>query len=132
MSMSGNKILLDTSIIIEVLNGNKKIADKLNDLKEFSISSVVLGELFVGINRVANKQKHFKILNDFINLSTIVDVDKDTAVCYGELMASLYKKGKPIPTNDIWIAAIAKQHDFTLITQDKHFKEIGDIRIKFW
>ena len=106
--MTGNKILLDTSIIIEVLNGNKKIADKINDLKGFSVSSIVLGELFVGINRVANKLKHFKMLSDFIELCTVINVDKDTAVCYGELTASLYKKGKPLPTNDIWIAAIAK------------------------
>ena len=74
MPMTGNKILLDTSIVIEIFDGNKSV----------------------------------------------------------EIVATLYKKGKPIPTNDVWIAAIAKQHGFTLITRDKHFNEIEDLIIRNW
>jgi len=47
-------------------------------------------------------------------------------------MANLFKKGKPIPTNDVWIAAIAKHHKLTIITKDKHFKEIEGITVKYW
>ena len=130
--MTGNKVLLDTNIIIEVLNGNQKIADKINGLGSFSISSVVLGELYIGINRVANRPKHLKILNDFIGLCTVLDIDKETAMHYGELIAALYKKGKPLPTNDVWIMASAKQHKLTLVTNDKHFREIDTIDVKFW
>ena len=125
-------MLLDTNIIIEVLNGNQKIADKINGLGSFSISSVVLGELYIGINRVANRPKHLKILNDFIGLCTVLDIDKETAMHYGELIAALYKKGKPLPTNDVWIMASAKQHKLTLVTNDKHFREIDTIDVKFW
>ena len=132
MKMTGNKVLLDTNIIIEVLNGNQKIADKINGLGSFSISSVVLGELYIGINRVANRPKHLKILNDFIGLCTVLDIDKETAMHYGELIAALYKKGKPLPTNDVWIMASAKQHKLTLVTNDKHFREIDTIDVKFW
>ena len=56
----------------------------------------------------------------------------ETAMYYGEIMANLFKKGKPIPTNDVWIAAIAKQHKLTIITKDKHFKEIEGITVKYW
>ena len=59
-----------------------------------------------------------------MKLSTVITIDQDTAKHYGEIIASLYKKGKPIPTNDVWIAAIARQYEFTLITRDKHFNEI--------
>ena len=48
------------------------------------------------------------------------------------MVSKLYKKGKPIPTNDIWIAASAKQLGHTLITQDKHFKEIDGVDIQHW
>jgi len=48
------------------------------------------------------------------------------------LKASLRRKGKPIPENDIWIAAIAYQHDLTLITRDKHFSEIDELKIIAW
>ena len=130
--MTGNKYLLDTSIVIEVFDGNKEIADKINDLPEFYISSVVLGELYIGINRVTNKSKHLKKLTDFLKLCTVLDADSTTAKYYGECVVHLYKKGKPIPTNDVWIAAIALQHKLTLITNDKHYSEIEGLKVKNW
>jgi predicted nucleic acid-binding protein len=63
--MTGNKILLDTNIVIEVFEGNILIAGKLHKLSRFCISSVVLGELYIGVHRVVNKAKHLKKLNDF-------------------------------------------------------------------
>jgi len=98
----------------------------------FYISSIVLGELYIGINRVVNKPKHLKQLETFLKLCTVVDVDATTSQLYGEITAALFKKGKPIPTNDIWIAATAKQHNFTLITRDGHFQEIENLLIEKW
>jgi tRNA(fMet)-specific endonuclease VapC len=59
-------------------------------------------------------------------------VDSLTALHYGELVAQLHKKGKPIPINDVWIAAITVQYNFTLITNDEHFKQIDKLQIKKW
>jgi tRNA(fMet)-specific endonuclease VapC len=132
MLMTGNNFLLDTNIIIEVFDSNKEIADKINKLPEFYISSIVLGELYTGVNRVTNKAKHLKQLTDFLKLCTVLDADSTTAKHYGELIAALYKKGKPLPTNDVWIAATALQHNLTLITRDKHFNEIPGLKIKAW
>jgi tRNA(fMet)-specific endonuclease VapC len=98
----------------------------------YSSLSIVLGELYVGINRVLNKPKHLKMLHSFLELSQVIAIDEGTAIHYGEIVALLYKKGKPIPTNDVWIAAIAKQYELTLVTRDKHFNEIDDLRIKKW
>lgn len=82
------------------------------------------------MNRVTNKAKHLKKLQDFLQLCIIIDVDETTAKFYGEIVASLFKKGKPIPTNDIWIAAATLQHGLTLISKDKHFGEIERLKIK--
>ena len=101
MKMTGNNYLLDSNIIIEIFDGNKAIADKINNLPTFYIPAIVLGELYVGINRVTNKAKHLKMLNNFLTLSTVLEVTSKTAKFYGEMTATLYKKGKPIPTNDI-------------------------------
>ena len=68
-----------------------------------------------------------KILLDTNIVIEIFDGNKSV-----EIIATLYKKGKPIPTNDVWIAAIAKQHGFTLITRDKHFNETEDLIIRNW
>lgn len=130
--MTGSKYLLDTNIIIEIFEGNKTIVDNLKDLPEIFISSVVAGELFVGINRVRNKAKHLKKLNAFFELCTILPIDTATAEHYGFIVANLYKKGRPIPTNDIWIAATAMQYKLVLVTKDKHFSEIEKLKAETW
>ena len=132
MKMSGNSLLLDTNIVIEVFSGNKSIAEKINKLPRFYISSIILGELYTGVNRVSNKAKHLKQLMAFLELCTVLTIDDTTAELFGEITASLFKKGKPIPSNDIWIAASAKQHVLTLVTRDKHFNEIDNILLETW
>jgi tRNA(fMet)-specific endonuclease VapC len=62
----------------------------------------------------------------------VLDADSETDRYYGRILALLYKKGRPIPTNDVWIAATALQHNLTLITRDNHFAEIAKLKIKEW
>lgn len=130
--MTGNKFLLDINIVIEVFDGNKEIANKINKLPEFYISAVVPGELYIGVNRVENKTKHLKKLNEFLELCSVLNIDSVTAKNYGEAIAALYKKGKPLPVNDVWIAATALQHNLTLVTRDNHFNEIEELKTKAW
>lgn len=130
--MTGNKILLDSNIVIEIFSGNKILAEKINELPVFYISSIVLGELYVGINRVINKDKHLNKLTSFLELCIVLDIDSTTAQFFGEITVALFKKGKPIPTNDVWIAATVKQHNLTLISRDKQFNEIDSLQIENW
>lgn len=130
--MTGNSYCLDSNIVIEVFSGNIDIANKVNQLSGFYISTIVLGELYIGINRVINKTKHLKKLNDFLTLCSLIDIDGNTSRHYGEITANLFKKGMPIPSNDIWIAAVAKQHNLVLVTRDKHFDEIDGLDIERW
>jgi len=130
--MTGNSYLIDTNIVIEIFDGNKKFADKLRKQKEFFFPVIAIGELYTGVNRVANKAKHLKLLIDFLTLTTIINIDITTAKHYGDIIASLYKKGKPIPTNDVWIAALAIQYNFTVAFKDNHFKEIDGLEFEFW
>ncbi len=77
--MTGNNILLDTNIIIEIFDGNKGYADKVNKLPIFYTSSIVVGELYVGVNRVKNKSKHLKKLKDLLQLCTVLNANEVTA-----------------------------------------------------
>lgn len=130
--MTGSNYLIDSNIVIEIFDGNKKFADKLYKPQEILMPVIVLGELYTGINRVTNKAKHLKKLIDFLALCTVINIDTNTANIYGELIAALYKKGKPIPTNDVWIAALAIQHTLTIATKDNHFKEIDGLFFEIW
>lgn len=107
-------------------------AKKISTEEIIFLPSIVLGELYTGVNRVSNKTKHLKILTNFLQLCKVVNIDSTTAKYYGENMAALHKKGKPIPTNDVWIASIAIQNNFTLITNDKHFREVPNLKVINW
>jgi len=130
--MIGSNYLLDTNIVIEIFSGNRDIANKVGQREAFFISATVLGELYVGINRVTNRTKHLKKLLDFLTICDVALVDTRTAEIFGEVSAQLYKKGKPIPSNDIWIAATALQYDLVLATKDKHFDEVDKLKIEKW
>lgn len=132
MRMSGNSALLDTNIIIDIFNGSQEFAGRVSKFDQLYISTIVLGELYVGVNQVTNRVKHLKKVQDFIAFCTVLDVDQQTAEHFGEIMAGLRKKGKPIPTNDIWIAASAKQHSLQLVSRDKHFLEVTDLSVVGW
>lgn len=128
--MSGNKAaILDSNIVIDFFSGKKDVVKLVTQLEQVFITSVILGELYVGIFRISNKAKHLKKLENFLSLCTILNIDSTTSQLFGQTVAALYKKGKPIPTNDVWIAASAQQHNLPLMTNDKHFKEIEDLSI---
>ena len=73
------RILLDTNIIIRIFGGDKTLVDKLNKKSVFYIPSIVVGELYVGVNRVTNRSKHLKMLEEFISQANILPVDLEQA-----------------------------------------------------
>lgn len=68
-------------------------------------------------------------INEFAASSSILICDMKTSHQYGKIKNGLRIKGRPIPENDIWIAAITKQHGLTLISRDDHFKEIDGLSV---
>jgi tRNA(fMet)-specific endonuclease VapC len=91
-----------------------------------------LGELFLGAYRSSNPEKHLTQINDFLKKCIVLSADSETAEFYALIKTALLNKGKPIPENDIWIAATARQYGINLITRDKHFNEIDGITIEMW
>ncbi len=130
--MTGNSILLDTNVVIELFKGNSSITASLETQQSVNIPFAVLGELYLGAYRSSNPKKHIKQVNDFLRKCDVLVADDETANNYALIKSALLNKGKPIPENDIWIAAVAQQFEMVLITRDKHFNEIDGISIKYW
>ncbi len=124
------KFLLDTNIIIELLNGNSKISALIEKMSDIFISAIVIGELYYGAFNSSHKKRNLKKLEEFIIVSSIIEINTETSKYYGEIKVELKKIGKPIPENDLWIAAIANQYNLTLITKDKHFKNVKSLKVK--
>ncbi len=127
--MTGSKCLLDTSVIIFAFKSNPEVINQLHKFSEIFVPSIAAGELYYGAYRSANVQRHLDQTNQFLQEYTIVSPDITTGDLYGSIKSALKNKGKPIPENDIWIAAIAIQFNLPLFTADKHFKEIDKIEL---
>jgi tRNA(fMet)-specific endonuclease VapC len=130
--MIGNSILLDTNIISALLKGDTAIADGIDNALQVFIPVIVIGELYYGAQYSTQIEQNLSNIHRLIEAYEILKVDEDTAEIYGTIKSLLRKKGKPIPENDIWIAAIAHQHNLTLITRDKHFSEIENLDLISW
>ncbi|MEO6521841.1 MAG: type II toxin-antitoxin system VapC family toxin [Mucilaginibacter sp.] len=126
--MTGNSCLLDTSVIIHSFK-NPSVAKQLDSFSEIFVPSIAAGELYFGAYRSSNPSKHLTQVNSFLQNCTIVVVSNETAILYGSIKADLLTKGKPIPENDIWIAAVAIEHQLPLFTTDNHFKEVDGISL---
>ncbi|PKL15278.1 MAG: VapC toxin family PIN domain ribonuclease [Spirochaetae bacterium HGW-Spirochaetae-5] len=124
--MSG-RYLLDTNIIIDLFNGVDAVTKKLINADEVFVPNVVIGELYFGLYGSKKTKSNIKRLEDFILSSTVINTNIETARIYGYIKNELKKKGTPIPENDIWIAALAKQHSLKVLTRDKHFKSVDNI-----
>ncbi len=123
-------MLLDTSVVIEFLRGNATVKARLQKETVLTIPYVVLGELYLGAYRSANAVKHGEQIKRFLVNCEVLPADAETADHYARIKAFLLQKGKPIPENDIWIAAIASQYSLPLATRDNHFSEIDKLELE--
>lgn len=131
MKMNG-RYLLDTNIVIALFDGDAHIIERINQSEEIYIPVFVLGELFYGAYKSTKQIQNLKQIEEFQNQLEILECDKLTAKYYGEIKNDLRKKGKPIPENDIWISALAAQHQLTVVTRDKHFENVKIIKSEKW
>ena len=129
--MSGS-YLLDTNIVIALFAGEKPVLDRLKNTREIYIPSVVIGELYYGAHKSGQTSINLQRIEDFVASNTILACDTVTAFHYGKIKDNLRQKGKPIPENDVWIAAIAVQFDHTLVSRDEHFKQIENLSLVVW
>ena len=126
------KYLLDTNIAVHYLNDDPDIVNKMYNLYNLSISTITVGELKYGFSISKNKEANLKLLKKFFENIDIIDIDTNVANQYSDIKVRLKNIGKPIPNNDIWIAAVAQEHNLILITRDKHFLDLDFLATEKW
>lgn len=129
--MSG-RFLLDTNIVIAFLGGERAVVNQVDGVDANFVSSTVAGEMFYGASYSENVDENTQRIDSFLADAEFISCDEGTSRLYGEIKASLRRKGHPIPDNDIWIAASAKQHSLTLATRDNHFEEVDGLTLVRW
>lgn len=129
--MSG-KYLLDTSVLIALFANETTVKENLAQASEVFIPSIAVGELYYGAWKSQRSQENLARIDELVAGSAILNCTAETARWYGEIKNTLRLKGRPIPENDLWIAAIALEHNLVLATRDAHFEEIGILKVEMW
>jgi tRNA(fMet)-specific endonuclease VapC len=130
--MASGRYLLDTGIVASFFRGDAGIRDEIAGSEEVFISSITLGELFYGAFKSRRTEGELKKIGEFAQVVRILECDADTAEIYGRIKTALRAKGRPIPENDIWIAAAAMQHELFLAMRDPHFEQVEGLTLASW
>ena len=123
------RLCLDTSAYSNFQRGYPDVVEHIDRAEWIGVPSVVLGELWVGFFLGGQADRNARELAEFLDhpVVEVLGSDGDVARIYGEIVVDLRKKGTPLPTNDVWIAAAAARADATVLTFDAHFREIARV-----
>jgi tRNA(fMet)-specific endonuclease VapC len=126
------KYLLDTNIVVALFKEDQAVRERLSQRPMVLVSAVVLGELYYGAQKSTRLDKHLRQINRFLTTVVVLETNAATAYEYGMIRNELRIKGHPIPENDIWVAAAARQHNLTLVSRDSHFAEMENLLWEQW
>ena len=121
-----SRYCLDTSAYIQFLRDDRDAVDAIDGAGWIGFPTIALGELYTGFSLAARHERDAASLRDFLAHPVVetIPVDDEVAHEYGQLVAGLRRIGKPLPANDIWIAACAARTSSVVLTCDSHFERI--------
>ena len=124
--MEVSRYCLDTVAYSHFKRGEPRVVTLLDRAEWIGVPAVVLGELFAGFEQGQHSLRNIAELDEFLSspVVEVLPVDRLTAEFFGRFLADLRRRGRPIPVNDIWIAASCARAGATLITWDAHFREL--------
>ena len=125
-------VLLDTSVAVGYFRQDLDLQKKIDQVNDVYLPLVALGELLYGVKKSAHQARTLNQLKIFLSGCILLFPDETTAELYGEIKARLSAAGTPIPQNDIWIAAAAKEHDLPIATRDRHFSKVSGLTVLQW
>ena len=122
-------ILLDTDAFSAFMRGHDGVVARVRRAERVFVSTIVAGELLYGFRRGSRYERNLKILEAFLAnpYVELLTVTWTTAERFGRIAAALRTKGRPIPTNDIWIAAHAMETGADLLSFDEHYSHVDGI-----
>lgn len=125
------KLALDTNAYRALDDGNAALADHVRRAAHLGLPVIVLGELYYGIYLGSRQSENLANLHRFLASPRLelLHVDDTTAKIFGEIATSLRRNGRPIQQDDMWIAALTKQHGYALATADAGFSNITGLEI---
>jgi tRNA(fMet)-specific endonuclease VapC len=127
-----DSVAVDTNLVIAFFASEPGVVARFEALEHLVLPAIVAGELYFGALNSARAEENVARLIRLFRRTSIGFCDRGTAEEYGRIRVELARKGQPLPDNDVWIAAIARQHGLTLATRDAHFGNIERLKLERW
>ena len=123
------RVAIDTNAYVGFLRGERELVEAIGRAEKIFLPFVVLAELMAGFLGGSRSERNERSLIRFLNAPRVEPLfaDEQTTHHYARLYLQLRKQGTPIPTNDLWLAALVSQHDLMLLARDRHFDHLPQL-----
>lgn len=125
-------MILDTNAVSALFAGDPGLERVLTGESRHHLALVVVGEYRYGLLRSRHGRLLNELLTTLVRESILLAVDLETTAVYAEVRDGLRRQGTPIPENDVWIAALARQHGLAVVSRDEHFDRVRGITRRSW
>ena len=125
-------MILDTNGLSAVAGGDLTLEPILREADEIALPVIVLGEYLYGIRQSRDRVRYERWLAESLPNYRVLAVDEETAAVYAEIRTELKRSGRPIPANDLWIAALTRRHALPLVSRDAHFDFVPGLKRIAW
>ena len=125
-------MILDTTALSALADGDQDLGPILPKATTMVLPVIVLGEYLYGICLSRHRIRYERWLAEALGSCPVLRVDEETAAHYADIRAQLKRDGRPIPGNDIWIAALARQHGESVLSRDRHFDFVNGVERLSW
>jgi predicted nucleic acid-binding protein len=117
-------VILDTNALSAVADDEPAVVNIYSKAASIELPVIVLGEYRYGIAQSRRRGEYEKWLRELVAVTRVLVLEEDTSRHYAGIRTALKKAGRPIPSNDLWIAALCRQHRLPLLSQDQHFDAV--------
>jgi tRNA(fMet)-specific endonuclease VapC len=125
-------MILDTNGLSALAEGDPRLEPILRRATQIAVPVIVLGEYRYGIQQSRERQRYEHWLVEYLSKFRVLDVEEQTTTSYAAVRGELKRAGTPIPSNDVWIAALCRQHSLPLLSRDRHFDLVPGLHRIDW
>jgi predicted nucleic acid-binding protein len=125
-------MILDTNAISALAGRDAALMKRLEDVPRFFVTLISLGEYQFGLLGSSHQARLKQWLDAFLDRCHILSPNRETVLHYAAVRHEFKRSGTPIPANDVWIAALVRQHDLPIVSRDVHFDRVAKLERVTW
>ena len=125
-------MILDTNALSAFADGDRDLRRLVQNDDELALPVVVLGEYLFAVGQSRHRARYEQWIAGLLPSLDLLLIEEHTARHYAAIRRELKAAGAPIPSNDVWIAALARQHRLPVVSRDRHFEAVKGIRLETW